>query len=240
MLIVGLTGGIGCGKSTVSHQLQTKHNITVIDADLIARQVVYPDKPAYNKIITSFKDVPDLVNADRSLNRAALGQVVFGNRERLNLLNSIVHPAVKYEIVWQILKAYVKCKSMVVLDVPLLYESKLHLLCGLVVTISCDEEIQIERLTSRNPELSTEDILKRINSQMSNIERNYRSDVILENNKSLAMLNSGIDSLVQEIKPNCLWTLVDLFPPIGFVSALFTFTVRRITEGYKGTKPKSN
>ncbi|EGW31138.1 uncharacterized protein SPAPADRAFT_142544 [Spathaspora passalidarum NRRL Y-27907] len=241
MLIVGLTGGIGCGKSTVSKQLQSKHKLTVVDADLIAREVVYPGKPAYNKIIASFGDiVPNLVNDDRSLNRAALGQAVFGNKERLAVLNAIVHPAVKYEMAWQIFKAYIRCNRVVILDVPLLYESKLDLLCGLVVTVSCDRETQIERLVSRNPELSREDIEKRISSQMSNEERNYRSDIVLENNKSLAMLHISIDSLVHEIKPNLLWYLADLFPPVAIVSALFTFAVRRITERFKGTKPKSN
>lgn len=239
MLIVGLTGGIACGKSTVSKELRERHKLTVVDADVIAREVVYPGKPAYTKIIEHFAGiVPDLVNEDKSLNRAALGQAVFGNKERLEILNSIVHPAVKNEIARQILLAYIKLKSMVILDVPLLYESKLHLICGLVVTISCDEDVQIERLLNRNPELTKEDAIKRISSQMSNKERNYQSDIVVENNKSFAILRTSIDSLVEEIRPNPLFTLLDLFPPFGLASAFFTFLIRRMTDRYKGTLPK--
>lgn len=236
---MGLTGGIACGKSTVSKELRERHHLTVIDADIIAREVVNPDRPAYNKIISNFLEiVPDLINEDRSLNRAALGQAVFGNKERLGILNSIVHPAVKNEIARQIMMAYIRLKSMVIVDVPLLYESKLHLICGLVITVSCDEDVQVERLLSRNPELTKEDALKRISSQMSNQERNYRSDIVIDNNKSLAILRTSIDSLVEEIRPNPLCTLLELFPPFGLISALFTFMIRRITDRYKGTTPK--
>ncbi|RCK65199.1 Dephospho-CoA kinase CAB5 [Candida viswanathii] len=241
MLIVGLTGGIACGKSTVSKELKEKYHLTVVDADLIAREVVYPNKPAFKKIVAAFgQDVPDLVNPqDGSLNRPALGKAVFGNKDKLATLNAIVHPAVKWEMFRQILIAYITLKQLIVLDVPLLYESGLSLICGLTVTISCTKEIQVERLLARNPELSVTDVTKRIDSQMSNDERNYRSDIVIDNSGDLNTLYESIKSLVHEIKPNLIWYLLDLFPPFAILSALFTFTIRRISDKFIGTrKPK--
>ncbi|CAK9441611.1 uncharacterized protein LODBEIA_P54790 [Lodderomyces beijingensis] len=239
MLIVGLTGGIACGKSTVSQELQRKYKLTVVDADLIAREVVEPGRPAYNKIVKAFKDVPDLVNAtDKSLNRATLGQVVFHDRRRLRTLNSIVHPAVKWEIAKQILRAYISLRSLVILDVPLLFESQLYLVCGLIVTVSTTPELQVERLLKRNPELTAKDAENRIGLQMPNAERNYRSDIVIDNSGTLQQLHQQIESVVYEVKPSKLWTLIDLFPPVGVLSALFTFIIRRMTEKFKGTKPK--
>lgn len=243
MLIIGLTGGIACGKSTVSKELKDKYNLTVVDADLIAREVVYPNKPAFKKIVAAFgKDVPDLVNPeDGNLNRPALGKAVFGNKEKLAILNSIVHPAVKWEMFRQVLFAYLTFKQLIILDVPLLYESGLSLICGLTVTISCDKQIQIERLLQRNPELSVSDVTKRISSQMSNEERNRRSDIVVDNSGDLNTLHESIRSLVHEIKPSLIWYLLDLFPPFAILSALFTFSLRRISDKFIGTgKPKSD
>lgn len=239
MLIVGLTGGIATGKSTVSKQLVEKHKLTVVDADLIAREVVYPGKSAYNKIVETFqKDVPDLVNPeDLSLNRAALGKAVFGNKERLAKLNAIVHPAVKWEIARQILRAYISFKELVILDVPLLYESGLHKVCGLVITVSCGKDIQIHRLLARNPELTTEDAEKRVNSQLPIEIRNYRADLVIDNSKDLASLQRSVDSIVHEIRPYRLMTILDYFPPFAILSALYTFSLKTLIEKFKGKRP---
>ncbi|KAI5968183.1 CAB5 [Candida theae] len=239
MLIVGLTGGIACGKSTVSHELKTKYHYTVIDADLIAREVVIPGKPAYKKVVTAFSDVPNLLNEDGTLNRAILGRAVFEDKNKLKILNSIVHPAVRWEIVAQILSAYASCKSLVILDVPLLFESQLYLICGLIVTVSTAADLQIERLLARNAELTRSDAENRIKSQMSNTERNYRSDIVVDNSGSVSDLKDAIALLSKEIKPSKIWTILDLFPPFGVLSACFTFAIRRIAEKYKGAKPKS-
>ncbi|ODV80542.1 CoaE-domain-containing protein [Suhomyces tanzawaensis NRRL Y-17324] len=242
MLIVGLTGGIATGKSTVSKTLHERHNYTIVDADLIAKEVVYPGKRAYEEVVKAFKDeVEDLVNPnDFSLNRGALGAAVFGNRERLNKLNSIVHPAVKKEIVWQIFHAYVTAQSLVILDVPLLFESGLDKICGLTVTVTCADDIQKQRLQLRNPELSAEDVQKRIDSQMSNAVRNHRADLVIDNSKDLKRLKQSIDEVAKEIHPGIIFTALDLFPPFGLISALFTFAIRSVRDRLKGNEPKKN
>ncbi|KAF7113747.1 hypothetical protein CNMCM5793_004802 [Aspergillus hiratsukae] len=154
MLIIGLTGSIATGKSTVSSLLSSPpYSVPIIDADLLARQVVEPGTPAYKAIVAYFgPSTPDLLlppstsendpsgsssASPRPLNRPALGRRVFGTtpdrkRDR-QILNKIVHPAVRWEIYKALLYYYVRGEWAVVLDVPLLFESGMDLICGTVV-----------------------------------------------------------------------------------------------------------
>lgn len=238
MLIVGLTGGIATGKSTVSTRLAENHNLTIIDADLIAKEVVQPGKNAYTQIVKTFADVEDLINDDKSLNRAALGSAVFGNKEKLSKLNSIVHPAVKKEIVWRILSAYFRLERLVILDVPLLFESGLDMVCGLTISVSSSDKLQIERLLNRNPELSREDAEKRISSQMPSSHRNYRADIVIENNSDVASLRKEVDHVVKAITPGLFRTVLEYFPPVGIFAAVLYFTLRQLRDRFRGYAPK--
>jgi dephospho-CoA kinase len=188
MLVIGLTGSIATGKSTVSTALRAPPNsISVIDADLIARQVVEPGTRGYARIISYFsattpdllvpasattmaKDGPD--GKGRPLNRTALGRRVFGDdpdrRRDRAVLNSIVHPAVRLEIAKAIFWNYITGRRAIVLDVPLLFESGLSLICGAVVTVAIsDPEVQMSRLLERDAAagLTRDDAQKRIASQ---------------------------------------------------------------------------
>lgn len=238
MLIVGLTGGIASGKSTVSKEI-AESGIPVIDADVIARQVVEPGRKAYDQVVAAFReDVAGLVNpSDSSLNRPALGKAVFGKPEKLKILNKIVHQAVKKEIAWLIFKAYVTGNKMVVLDVPLLFESGIHSICGATITVYTEKNTQLKRLLERNPELSEDDAAKRIESQLSNDIRNYRADIVLDNNGTVAQLKENVKSVVAQLSPNWFWHYIDLFPPVGFASAIFTVTIRAARDYFKGTTP---
>lgn len=237
MLIVGLTGGIATGKSTASKILLEKHRLCIVDADLIAKEVVNPGTRAYHQIVRTFSDVPDLVTADGSLNRPILGQAVFGNKPRLAQLNAIVHPAVKREILWQVLRAYVTWHDVVVLDVPLLFELGLNVVCGTIITTSCDEKTQITRLLARNPELLADDAAKRVASQMSNEKRNYRADYVLDNSGDLASFQKNVDDVVARVRPGRVFTLINLFPPLAVLSALYTLTVRTLRDVFRGREP---
>lgn len=229
MLIVGLTGGISTGKSTVSATFR-ENNVIVIDADLIAREVVAPGKSAYNKVVATFgESVPDLVNDDASLNRAALGQAVFGNPEQLAKLNGIVHPAVRWEIARQIFSAYLLFNDLVVLDVPLLFESGLDKICGYTITVSCRDDLQISRLLKRNPELSRDDAAKRIASQMSRADRDRRADLVVENNEGLDELKQAVELALATIRPSRFWTYFNR-SPFGLFSAIYTFVSRRVRQ----------
>lgn len=222
MLVIGLTGGIASGKSTVSKELATL-GLPIIDADVIAREVVNPGKPAYNAVVAAFKDdVPSLVNDDGTLNRAELGKAVFGHKQRLAKLNGIVHGAVKKEMAWQLFRLYASGYEMAVLDVPLLFEAKLNLICAVTMTVSVQRDIQLKRLLARNSELSEEDANKRIDSQLSVEERNALADRVIDNDGSLEDLKTAVLEVVEAIRPGKLWTALDLFPPFGILSACYT------------------
>lgn len=226
MLVIGLTGGIASGKSTVSNEFK-KLGLSVVDADVIAREVVEPGRRAYQQVVEAFeKDVPDLVNEDKSLNRPALGRAVFGKKDRLAILNKIVHGAVKREIVRQLLVLYVSGHSQVILDVPLLFESGLHYICGATVTVSCPKELQLRRLLERNAELSEDDARKRIDSQLSTDERNNRADKVIDNSGTLDDLHGQVAKVVKECTPSKLWVVADLFPPFGAFNAAVTVAYR--------------
>lgn len=230
MLVIGLTGGIASGKSTVSTDLKLR-GFHVIDADVIARQVVEPGRKAYQLLVDSFKnDIPDLLNEDKTINRAALGRAVFGNPERLRILNRITHAAVKKEMAWQLIAQYVLGAKAVVLDVPLLFESGLNLVCGKIISVSTTDDLQLKRLLARNPELSMEDARKRIASQMSTKDRNTRSDKVVHNNGSLDELHEKVAAAVAELGVSSFWRTVDLFPPVGILMATYTVTKRAIVD----------
>lgn len=231
MLIVGLTGGIAAGKSTVSEKLKKEYGLTIIDADLIAKQVQEPGRSSYNKIVQYFgPKVDNLLLEDGNLNRPELGKYVFGDKEELKKLNSFVHPAVRFEIFKQILIAYLKLNKLVILDVPLLFEAGLDKICGATITVICKEEIQLERLLKRNQYLSEEDAKQRINSQMPNHLKIRKSDYIIDNSSTLEDLDEQISGTVNRVTPFIIRHLLELFPPFAVFSAFGTFMIRRIFE----------
>lgn len=196
MLVIGLTGGIAMGKSSVSRRLQSHEHVAVIDADLIAKEIVLPQKPAYLAILKAFiKDVPDLVLADGQLNREALGKHVFGNKSALKQLNGITHPAVIREILSQLINNWLKGTPIVVLDVPLLFETHLNWICHEVVVVDCSSDVQLKRLVKRN-NMSETEAQKRIKSQIGRDVRLRLSDIILDNNGDLENLNTQVEQLV--------------------------------------------
>lgn len=186
MLIIGLTGGLATGKSTVSSILSSRpYNLPIIDADLLARQVVEPGTPGYNAIVSYFgPTTPDLLvpasdempehgptGKGRPLNRAALGKRVFGDnpevkRDRAKL-NAIIHPAVRREAYKALLWAYLRGHWAVVWDVPLLFEVGTDRFCGTVMVVGVrDPGVQMARLRARDAHLSAEDAENRVRSQM--------------------------------------------------------------------------
>ncbi|MCJ1473569.1 hypothetical protein MMC13_002220 [Lambiella insularis] len=190
MLLIGLTGSIATGKSTVSALLsKPPYSLPIIDADLLARQVVEPGTHGYHKILAHFASTtPDLLlPADndsppslatgtsasargRPLNRPALGRRVFGStpsrvRDRA-VLNGIVHPAVRRAMLFAVLKYYLAGHWAVVLDIPLLFESGLDVFCGYVIVVGVsDPVIQMQRLRARDPHLSEKEAGERVQSQ---------------------------------------------------------------------------
>lgn len=190
MKIIGLTGGIASGKSTVSNYLKSL-GIPVIDADLIAREIVEIGQPALEEIALTFGK--QVLNEDGGLNRKALGQIVFSNECLLKALNRITHPRIINEIVNRIELYRIRGKnSILFLDAALLIEMNMRKLVDEVWLVKVDQETQIRRLMNRDG-FSVTEAKKRINAQMSMNEKEKYADIILDNNK-------GMDELFVQIQ----------------------------------------
>lgn len=136
MLIVGLTGGIASGKSTVSRLLTEKHQIPLIDLDILARQVVSPSDPSgtLTKLVSHFGQ--EILNADGTLNRPVLGRLCFGTNEtNRKILNSITHSAIRKRMVWILFWNWIKGYKITVVDTPLLVEAGLWAWCGSAIIV---------------------------------------------------------------------------------------------------------
>ncbi|MGD7021448.1 dephospho-CoA kinase [Rossellomorea vietnamensis] len=190
--IIGLTGGIASGKSTVSSLLVQK-GFTVVDADLAARKVVEPGEPAYLKIVETFGQ--DILNKEGTLDRAALGSIIFHNEERRKELNGIVHPAVRAEMLAEKEKAFEDGKQTVVMDIPLLFESNLTWMVEKTVVVYVDRDTQLSRLMLRNG-LTEEEAEARVNSQMSLDEKRNLADAILDNRGTISETGVQLDDLL--------------------------------------------
>lgn len=224
MLILGLTGGISTGKSTTSAILKEKYNFPVVDADIIARQVVEPGRPAYKKIVEHFGKLSDqLLLEDGNLNREVLGRLVFGHEEERQFLNKTVHPAVRKEMLFQVIKLWLQGAKVVVFDVPLLFESHLDVFCGETLVVACSDSLQLERLLKRNTELTKDDAEKRIASQMNMDRKRELADHVIENDGDLKQLQQKIESVIEAVQPNkLLWLLEWLIPPFGLLMGTVT------------------
>lgn len=180
-LVIGLTGGIASGKSTVSNMIKVM-DITVIDADVEARLAVEKGEPAYRNIIASFGE--DILLENREIDRQKLGSIIFHNAEKRQLLNGIVHPEVRNRMKTQIEAARGRGEQVIFLDIPLLFESKLTHMVEKTILVFVDRDIQLKRLMERN-NLSLEEAEARINSQMPLVEKVALADAVIDNNGSL-------------------------------------------------------
>ncbi len=198
---VGLTGGIACGKSTVSRKL-VERAIPVIDADEIAKEVVKSGSPGLRSIIREFGE--NILLEDGNLDRRKLGQLVFGNPDLLHKLESITHPLIREET-RRLRRNYENLgEPLVIYDIPLLFETKAKDQFDKIIVISCTREQQRERLRRRN-HLSEEENEMRIASQIPIKFKEEKADFVLYNNKDEQHLLKEVDRLIawlDELKIN--------------------------------------
>lgn len=194
MLRVGLTGGIGAGKSEVSRRLAA-HGAVVLDADLIAREVVAPGTDGLAEIVAAFGS--GALGPDGALDRAALGDIVFADQEKLAALNSIVHPRVGTRM--RELEDSAKAGSVIVHDVPLIAENRLSDGYDLVVVVDVPPRIQLDRLV-RNRGMSREQAQARMAAQASREQRLAIADIVVDNSGSLAELDRQVGELWGELR----------------------------------------
>ncbi|CAH0204778.1 MULTISPECIES: dephospho-CoA kinase [Bacillaceae] len=192
--IIGITGGIASGKSSVSLYLQ-ELGFTIVDADLASRAVVEPGEEAYHQIVKAFGE--DILLTDGNIDRVKLGSIIFHDQEKRLLLNSIVHPAVRS---WMLLKTEAALSSgeeTVFMDIPLLFESKLTFMVDKTLLVYVDEEVQLQRLMNRNG-LSETDALARINSQMPLADKKALADAVIDNNGDINETKRQVKSILSE------------------------------------------
>ncbi|KAI9880058.1 MAG: hypothetical protein M1830_005790 [Pleopsidium flavum] len=266
MLLLGLTGSIATGKSTVSTLLsQPPYDLPIIDADLLARKVVEPGTLGYNKILAHFSSTtPDLLlpasehgehgpnGKGRPLNRPALGRRVFGDdaerKKDRAVLNGIVHPAVRWAMAKAVLYYYLKGHWAVVLDIPLLFESGLDVMCGVVMVVAVfDAEIQMKRLRARDAHLTAEDARNRVLSQGDVSEKARRAETRGEGAGVVIWNDGGKEELERELRrvvekmgerhPGWWASLLLLVPPLagfaGLRSLLQSWLMSRRWEASK-------
>tara|TARA_B100000287_G_scaffold100925_1_gene93090 strand:- start:517 stop:1140 length:624 start_codon:yes stop_codon:yes gene_type:complete len=193
-LEIGLTGGIGSGKSTVSAGL-VKRGAVLVDADAIVRDLQKPGKPVFKKMVERWGE--KIITNEGELDRQAVADIVFKDAEELAALNEIVHPLVREEIANQREK-YIKGNAPVILDIPLLIESGYENLSGIIV-VDLHTEEAVERLVKYRG-FSREDALNRISSQVDREERLSKADFVIDNNGDLDSLENEIDKAWSWIK----------------------------------------
>lgn len=182
MFIVAVTGGIATGKTTVTSVFK-ENGVPVIDADLIARQVVEPGKPAWSKIKEAFGEGVFL--PDGNLNREELGKIIFDSPDQRKTLNEITHPEIHKTMYKEVLKYFFLGHNFVVMDLPLLFETGIMLnYLHKIITVTCEEDIQLTRLMDRS-KLSEADAKKRIKSQMSLELKCQQSHFVIENSGAM-------------------------------------------------------
>ena len=190
MLVIGLTGGIGSGKSTVSALLADRGAV-VVDADAIVREVQAPGTQVFGAMVERFG--PGVVAADGTLDRAAVADLVFTDTEALADLNAIVHPAVGKEIAER-MAALAETDEVVILDVPLLVESKnAYPVAGLLV-VDVDPEVAVQRLVAHRG-MREDDVRARMTRQASRDERRGRADRVIDNSGTPDDLRAQIDDV---------------------------------------------
>jgi dephospho-CoA kinase len=189
-VIVGLTGSIACGKSTVTQMLRDL-GAYVVDADVWARKVVEPGSEGLNAIVRAFGT--QVLTADGHLNRKALGQIVFGDEAKRQMLNAITHPLVRAGMKAET-EAYFRDRpnSPIVWDVPLLFEGETKNYVDVTVVVYVDEETQLQRLMRRDG-ISRDDAMKRIRSQLPIEEKKKLADYVIDNRGTIEQTRKQVE-----------------------------------------------
>lgn len=197
MLILGLTGNIGCGKSSLSNILKD-NNMKIIDADIISRQI-FEDRDVLQSVFDHFGD--SIKNDDNTLNRKALGSIVFNDDKKLIELNGLTHPQIYMKIVNQIQKYKSMGEEIVVIDAALLIEGGYLDIIDKLIVVICNKKEQIRRVQNRD-KCTIEEAKSRIDSQMKQEEKIKFADYVIDNSGDINKLKLEAERFIEYIKVN--------------------------------------
>ena len=196
MKLVGLTGGIASGKSTVARILKDL-GAAIVDADALSREVVSPGQDGWHEIVATFGR--EVLQADQTLDRQKLRKLIFNNPEARKKLEAIIHPRVRALAEERIREHGDAGYAIVVYEVPLLFEGGLQEWLRPVILVASDVNIQRQRLQQRDS-LDAEAAQKHIDAQMSLVEKRRLADYVIENNGTLADLEAQVRAIIAEIQ----------------------------------------
>lgn len=195
-MLIGLTGGIASGKSVVANVLKDS-GIAVIDTDIIAREVVEKNKPAYNEMISFFGE--KILNKEKDLDRNVLGDIVFNNKSLREKLNSIIHPYIMQEVQLKLSDLLNAGEKNIILVVPLLFETKMEKMFDEIWVVYCDEETQKQRLIKRD-NLTEMQAEQRIKSQLPLSEKKEKATVVINSQVPMQDLINKAEELTKRLK----------------------------------------
>ncbi|CAN6298707.1 unnamed protein product [Urochloa humidicola] len=201
MRLVGLTGSIASGKSTVSNLFKDT-GVPVVDADIVARNVVLKGTGVWKKIVKAFGDGILLDNGE--IDRARLGQVVFSDPSKRQLLNRLLARHISSGIFWEIAKLWMKGYKVIALDIPLLFETKMDRWTNPVIVVWVNPETQIERLMSRDG-CSEEQAQNRINAQLALDWKKSEADIVIDNFGSLDDTKQQFEEVLRKVSEPLTW-----------------------------------
>ena len=191
--ILGITGSIATGKSTVVNIFK-QYGFSVVDADIIAREVVEPNTAGLKKVVETFGS--SVLCSDGSLNRKQLGQIIFSDTKKRQALNALLAPFLQEAIIEQIKRASA-VSSLVIADIPLLYEAGYDKYMDQVAIVYIPEDLQVQRLMKRD-RITKKEAQKKVASQLSIEEKKKRADIIFDNQESLSSIRQQIFSWLKK------------------------------------------
>ena len=193
-MIIGLTGSIASGKSTVAKMLM-EYQLPIVDADVVARLVVEPGTPTLQKIVEAFGE--EALTETGEMNRQNIGAIIFHDEEKRKILNSIIHPAIRQEMLRQRDGYIENGAKTVVMDIPLLFESKLQHFVDKILVVSVTEDIQLKRLMERN-QLTEQEAKARIRSQLPLAKKEMGADAVIHNNGSIRETHAQLEKILRQ------------------------------------------
>lgn len=216
MRLVGLTGGIASGKSTVSNLFKS-HGVPVVDADLVARDVVRKGTGGWKKVVAAFGD--DLLLENGEIDRARLGQIVFSDATKRQLLNRLLAPYISSGIFWEVLMLWIKGCKVVILDIPLLFEAKMDRWTSPIIVVWVDPETQAQRLMARDG-ISEEQARNKITAQAPLDWKKTKAHIVIDNSGTLEETKLQFQEVLKQVtrplawkelalsRDGCFWILV--------------------------------